>query len=163
MRVKRPDSATPFLVAAVTFIFMLDVNLTWLPSIPGAPGLPNFYVPVIAYFAAQWIVRAISASSAWLVPIVDVIVAGALGGACTLLVVMSLLAPTHRECVEGVGRGEDAECTRYEVRPGGNVEGAFIWGIGAFLCFGLAWTTANNVLRKRRLPAWARDDDEQVR
>src|SRR2546425_11303080 len=104
-----------------------------LPSIPGLPGLPIFYVPALVWGGVTLLFERLRVAKAVEEQIGRIVAAG-LGVVCVALVWSSLASPTHRSCAEN--EGED--CVRYEIEAGPDMQSAFMWGIGAWLLFTLA-------------------------
>jgi hypothetical protein len=123
---------TAWLLAVAAFMVMLDSPVQ-LPSIPGAPGLPNLYVPVMVWAGVDLLLKRLRIGEV-VEKQIDRVVAGGLGVVCIVLVWSSLASPTHRACAES--EGED--CVRYEVEEGPDTQSAFIWGIGAYLLLSIA-------------------------
>jgi hypothetical protein len=124
------SAVTAGLLAAAAFLLMLDSPVQF-PSVEGAPGLPNLYVPAIVWAGATFLFKRVGA-------VVEAqmgrIVAAALAAVCVVFVWSSLASPTHQTCAESDGE----DCVRYEVEAGPDTGSAFMWGIGAYLLIAMA-------------------------
>jgi len=117
----------PALAAITAAVYMLTTpSIGRFPSFPGAPGLPLFYVPPIAYLLARLLMRGLTDISAKRVTELALLL---IAGGCAWFCFGALSTPFHRECVEGVRlSSQEFECDRYALRPGADLEAAALWG-----------------------------------
>jgi hypothetical protein len=128
----RFGAVTAWLLAAAAFMVMLNLPVQ-LPSIPGAPGLPNLYVPVMVWAGVDLLIKRLRIGEV-VEKQIDKVVAAGLGVVCIAFIWSSLASPTHRSCAESDGE----DCVRYEVEEGADTQSAFMWGIGAYLLISMA-------------------------